>query len=244
VPVLTEKLKNPSVLEAVCELRFRSSDSYTMIPGAMRERLYPKFPSYEILPAATLMGGIPEDFVTVPVPHHRFKSEVPNALVQTGPRLLTVNMLPVYAGYEVFRDIILFGLAQYRTAANPTEIVRVGLRYINHLKALDTEESLSEFVNVALQCPKSLPSPPKETAVRLLFSYGDLGTLSLALAFPSRTGQGDHGTLLDLDFYLSDPQRFAIEDFPSWLDRAHDVAYQAFASTVSEKTFARLKGGS
>lgn len=56
MPRVTEKLRYPSVLEAVCELRFASSDSYTMIPGAMKERLLPRFPSHEVLPAATLMG--------------------------------------------------------------------------------------------------------------------------------------------------------------------------------------------
>jgi uncharacterized protein (TIGR04255 family) len=213
-----------------------------MIPGAMRERLSPKFPNLEILPAATLMGAIPEEIVLAPIPHHRFRRQNPDALVQTGPRLLTVNVLPIYPGYEVFRDLILYSIDHFRVVANPQEIVRVGLRYINHLKATEAGGSLSDFVNVTLGYPKPLPSPAQETGVKILFSYGDLGTLSLAIAFPARTAQGDYGTLLDLDFYLADPTRFTLGDFPSWLDRAHEVIYRAFVSTVSGRTLARLKG--
>jgi len=213
-----------------------------MIPGAMRERLAPRFPNLEILPAATLMGAVPEEIVIAPIPHHRFRSQKPDALVQTGPRLLTVNVLPIYPGYEEFRELIVFSVDHFRAVANPQEIVRVGLRYINLLKSSEAGGSLSEFVNVTLGYPKLLPSPPQETGVKILFPYGDLGTLSLAIAFPARTAQGDFGTLVDLDFYLADPARFTLGEFPSWLDRAHEVIYQAFVSTVSETTLARLKG--
>ena len=60
-------------------------------------------------------------------PYHRFKSQDPNALVQTGPRLLTVNILPVYPSFEVFRELILYTLKHYREVAEPGNLTRVGL---------------------------------------------------------------------------------------------------------------------
>lgn len=163
--------------------------------------------------------------------------------MQTGPRLLTVNVLPEYPGFQVFRDLILFSLEQYRQVANPRNVARVGLRYINHLGAAASGSGLGELLKLALDYPRALPSPPQETAVRLVFGFGELGNLSLAVAFPSRTTQGDYGALLDLDFFLADPQRFSLDEFPSWLDRAHDVIYDGFVSTVSEKALDRMKGG-
>ncbi|MBI1956135.1 MAG: TIGR04255 family protein [Acidobacteria bacterium] len=160
VPVATEKLKSPAVVEAVCELRFAKGLSYTMVPGGMRERLLPKFSSFEVLPTSMLMGGIPDEGMIPPVPHHRFKSASPNALVQTGPRLLTVNVLSKYPTFEVFRELILFALDQYRKVADPGNPTRVGLRYINHIQASSNGSEFSDYLNCSFTYPKQLAHPP------------------------------------------------------------------------------------
>lgn len=242
MPVATEKLKHPSVMEAVCEFRFASGISYTIIPGAMRERLRPKFPSSEVLPTAQLLGGIPDEVMMPQVPHHRFRSHDPNALVQTGPRLLTVNVLPVYPTFEVFRDLILYALGHYKEVAEAGNPVRVGLRYINHIQSAQTELDLSSYLKCSLSYPKELPHPPQEISARLVLSYGELGTLGLAIAFPARTAQGELGALLDLDFSWSEPKDFDLDRFPDWLDEAHQVIYSAFTSTVLEQIMSQMRG--
>jgi uncharacterized protein (TIGR04255 family) len=238
----TEKLRNPAIIEAVCEFRFASGSSYTVIPGAMMERLRSQFPEHEILPTASIMSGLSDHVILPPVPHHRFKSHKPNALVQTGPRLLTVNILPTYPGFEVFRELILEVLEQYQAVANPGNPSRIGLRYINHIAASGSAEGISDYFNYRLEYPETLPHPSHETSVRLVFSYGNLGTLALAVAFPAQTGQGQIGALLDLDFSVSDPKDFDLRSFPEWLDEAHGFIYQAFISTVAEKVMSRMRG--
>ncbi len=238
----TEKLKHPSIVEAVCELRFAKGVSYTMIPGAMRERLRSKFPAFDVLSAATFFGGIPEEVKTPMMPYHRFKSQDPNALVQTGPRLLTVNILPVYPSFEVFRELILYTLKHYREVAEPGNPTRVGLRYINHIRTSENGNNLSDYLKCSFSYPDQLTRPPQEIAARLLLSYGKLGTLGLAVSFPSRIGQGEYGALLDLDFYLSDPTEFDLNAFEKWLDGAHERIYAAFTSTVQESIMNRIRG--
>ncbi len=166
----TDKLRNPAVIEAVCEFRFASGSSYTVVPGAMMERLRSRFPEHEVLPTASIMAGLSDQMILPPVPLHRFKSQTPNALVQTGPRLLTVNILPVYPGFEVFRDLILSVLEQYQAVANPGSPSRIGLRYINHIAGSMSTETLSDYFNYRLEYPETLPRPSQETSVRLVFS--------------------------------------------------------------------------
>ncbi len=240
--VATEKLKHPSVVEAVCELRFAGGVSYTMVPGAMRERLRSKFPTFEVLPTARFMGGIPEEVMTPAVPQHRFKSQKPNALVQTGPRLLTVNILPVYPSFETFRELILYALQHYRDVAEPGSPVRVGLRYINHIRSSEINGNLTDYLKCSFDYPSQLPHPAQETAARILLPYGQLGTLGLAVSFPSRVGQGEPGALLDLDFFLNDPPDFQLDQFPDWLDGAHSTIYEAFTSTVLDRIMSRMRG--
>jgi len=242
VPVPTEKLKHPSVVEAICEFRFAKGVSYTMIPGAMRERLRPRFPSFEVLPTASLMAGIPEEVMVPQPPHHRFKSQAPNSLVQTGPRLLTVNVLPVYPTFEVFRELILFALGHYREVAESGNPNRVRLRYINHIPWSVGGDDVSGYLKVPITYPRELPHPPQEVAARLLLPYGELGTLGLAIAFPARTGQGEIGALLDLDFSWSEPKEFDLDGFPDWLNKAHEIIYTAFTSTVLEQILSEMRG--
>jgi len=212
-----------------------------MVPGAIAERLRRQFPRYEVLPGASL-ASLPEEVPTPPVPHHRFRSDDPNALIQTGPRLLTVNMLPTYQGFEVFRELILTVLEHYCSVANPGNPMRVGLRYINLIRLVEGQGSLNDYLKCTFSYPEELPRPPRELAARLLFDYAEKGTLGLSIAFPSRIGDGAKGTLLDLDFFWSGPPEFPLEQFSSWLDEAHGIIYTAFLSTLHRSVVERLRG--
>jgi len=238
VAITTEKLSRPSVVEAVCEFRFARGVSYTLIPGGMRERLRGTFSSYEVLPVANFLGPLPEEMALPPMPHHRFRSQPPNSLVQTGPRLLTVNVLPVYPTFEVFRELILGVLQSYRDVAESGDPVSVGLRYINHIPRAEGGDSISSYVRCSIDYPAELPHPPQESAARVVVPYPEVGSLSMAVSFPAQVGTGEIGALLDLAFTRAEPSSFDKDKFPDWLDRAHDIIYAAFTSTLLEPILA------
>lgn len=240
--IATEKLNHPAIVEAVCEFRFVKGISYTMIPGAMSERLRAKFSTSEVLPTASLLAGFPDEGMVPQVPHHRFRSQQPNALVQTGPRLLTVNMLPVYPGFEIFRDLILYVLQQYREIAQSGNPVRVGLRYINHIVSSSADRSLGKYLRCEISYPNELPHPPAEVSTRLALPYGELGTLGLVVGFPSQNAKGEIGALLDLDFSWTELKDFDLDRFPDWLDQAHGIIYSAFIATVLEQIMSQMRG--
>ena len=242
MPVATEKLRHPPVVEAVCEFRFARGVSYSLVPGAIAERLRHQFPKHEVLPAASFMAAIPDEVPIPSVPHHRFRSDSPNALIQTGPRLLTINVLPVYPGFEVFRQMILNVLEHYRIVANPGSPTRVGLRYINFIRSAQERDALSSYLKCSFGYPSELPQPPRETAARLLLGYGESGTLGLSVAYPSRIGEGEQGTLLDLDFFWNGPSEFPLDEFQAWLGEAHKIIYAAFISTVREEIMTKFRG--
>lgn len=230
--IKTEKLKRPLVVEAMCEFRFARGVSYTLVPGAMRERLRETFPLHEVLPAASFLGTLPEGIALPPIPYHRFRSQSPNALVQTGPRLLTVNVLPVYPTFEVFRDLILRVLESYRDVAESGDPVSVGLRYINHIPQSEGGNNIGSYLKCSIDYPGGLPHPPQETAARIVVQYPEVGSLSMAVSFPAQVGTGESGALLDLSFNQAESSSFDSDKFPDWLDHAHEIIYVAFTSTV------------
>jgi uncharacterized protein (TIGR04255 family) len=238
---VTDKLRHPSIVEAVCELRFKSGVSYTLVPGAMRERLRDTYSEFEVLPPATMLMGIPDEAAPV-VPHHRFKRKSPNLLIQTGPRLLTINVLPLYPHFEVYRKEILTALEHYKAVAEPGSLVRVGLRYINQLHGPDTNpRDIDSYLKCNFSYPNDLVHPAKEFAARILLPYKNFGTLALAVSFPSQTPQGEIAATLDMDFYWSEGDQFNLSEFPAWLQAAHDIIYEAFTSMVADALLRKMK---
>ena len=240
-PTVTDKLRHPSIVEAVCELRFKSGVSYSLVPGAMRERLRDTYSEFEVLPHAAMMAAIPDEAAPV-VPHHRFKRTNPNLVIQTGPRLLTVNALPLYPNFEVYREEILTALTHYKAIAEPGNPVRVGLRYINQLHGPDeSPHDIGSYLRCAFSYPDGLAHPPSESAARVLLPYQGFGSLALAVSFPSQTPQGQTAATLDMDFYWGEGQEFDLSEFPNWLQAAHDIIYKAFTTTVSERLLRKMK---
>lgn len=209
----------------------------------MRERLRERFPEYEVLPTASLMGGVPDEILPPQIPHHRFRSRSPNALVQTGPRLLTINVLPDYPTFDVFRGLIHLVLDHYSQIAEAGSPTRVGLRYINHFPSLPGRTDVADYLKIPISYPGDLPHPPAEVSARFVLPHGDLGSLGLAIGFPARLPDGRVGALLDLDFSWSEPKEFNLDRFPDWLNEAHDVIYSTFVATVVEAVMNQLRGG-
>jgi uncharacterized protein (TIGR04255 family) len=207
----------------------------------MRERLRDSYPEFEVLPTATMLMGIPDEASPV-APHHRFKRKSPNLLIQTGPRLLTVNVLPLYPHFETYRAEILSALEHYKAVAEPGDPVRVGLRYINQLHGPDANpRDLQSYLKCAFSYPASLVHPEKELAARVLLPYKKFGTLALAVSFPSQTPQGEIAATLDMDFYWNEGDHFNLSEFPDWLQAAHDFIYQAFTSIVADALLQKMK---
>ena len=94
---------------------------------------------------------------------------------------------------------------------------------------------------MSLHYPPELEKSPQEISARLTFPFGDLGTLALAIGFPASSDRGSFGVLLDLDLYRDNPQ-FELNQFPEWLDEAHDVIHGAFVASVSSEVMTEMRG--
>jgi uncharacterized protein (TIGR04255 family) len=63
----------------------------------------------------------------------------------------------------------------------------------------------------------------------------------MAVSFPAQVGTGEIGALLDLNFTQAEPTSFDKDKFPDWLDRAHEIIYLAFTSTLLEHILAAMR---
>jgi len=63
----------------------------------------------------------------------------------------------------------------------------------------------------------------------------------MAVSFPAQVGTGEIGALLDLNFTQAEPACFDGDKFPDWLDRAHEIIYRAFTSTLLDRILADMR---
>jgi uncharacterized protein (TIGR04255 family) len=133
-----------------------------------------------------------------------------------------------------FRDLILQVLESYRDVAEAGDPVSVGLRYINHIPESEGGSSIDAYFRWSVEYPRNLPHPPHESAARVVLQYPDVGSLNVAVSFPAGVGIGERRALLDLSLAQAEPSSFDREKFPDWLDRAHEIIYAAFTSTILE----------
>lgn len=75
----------------------------------------------------------------------RFKRKDRPLMLQLGPNVFTVNILPKYPGWDSMRQV--------REALKPAKNMRIGLRYINKLTVTDINETPGEWFKTSDYLP-------------------------------------------------------------------------------------------
>lgn len=228
-----EQLQNSPLVEALVEVRAECKVPYALVPGGLNTVLV-GFPRIEESGNAVL-GPIQLSNQAF----HRFRSEDGHRLIQCGPGLFTANIIGDYGEYSTFEDLVRTGFEAFQRVAVPQKILRVGVRYINHLRA-DLLQEIEDPINLQCIFPREMPTS-SGLNMRGLFPYKE-GTLGFALANPHELADGSTGCLLDYDFYVGEPSFENLDDCLPWIRAGHDIIYQAFRSTISEALHECLKG--
>jgi uncharacterized protein (TIGR04255 family) len=231
----------PPLQEALCEFRFRGDTSWDWtVPGMLWERIGSEFPRKEsktVLPKELLEAGdLPLELRQATV-RAQFFSESGSRLVQVGPDLLTVNVLPPYPGWIEFRPLILRVLETYREIAAPAQVERIGLRYINRVTVPSAEIELSDYFRAAIGTPSAgVGRLAGFLSVADFQHEGDAARLRYQFGSVEPGGPGESAYLVDLDAFV------AADGVPDWpllsgaLDRLHEIVEQAFEGTFTDRT--------
>lgn len=233
-----EQLSKPPLVEALVELRARHETPYAAVFGGMFAAISHQFPTVEDLAPSI---GVGPDGVQ-PTPVHRFRSKDGMRLIQTGPHLLTVNVLGDYGRFEDFEELLRFAFEAFVNAARPHVCDRIGVRYINHI-----DESLygtSDPLTVKTTYPGEVVQRPAGIAMRAIFDFPkSRGQLGLATSFPTEV-KGRRGCLIDLDFFAKSPA-FAspgnMNECLDWIRVAHDEIYQVFRAVIAPDVYKKLR---
>ncbi len=243
-----EKLKNPPLIEAVCEFRWVETSPWDWtIPGQLFERIKEDFPDRSELGFAQPrqaddQGANIVQTVAVPL-LVRLSRRDGSAIVQIGQRLLSVNCLKPYPTWESFKSLIIQIYGEYSTVAEPTALDRVGLRYINRMDVPEGDFQIEDYLNMGCSSEWLTKYPFASFYQRYEVVMSSPDRILVHQTALDRY-DGKRAIMLDLDIGMRNIGTVETGlSLDALLDAAHDKVLEAFVSSVNPDLYERMKRG-
>lgn len=243
---------NPPIRDVVCEFRFEEDGHWDgAAPGLIYAAMSDDFPRRWAV----------ENPVPPSVPARGSPSTVPPALQQlelrfgppeglrfwrstdesgffsVGPYRLSIHHFAPYPSWKSFSETIDKGFRSYRDVLNPTKVQRIGLRYINAIDLGQSRVSLEDCFDfypfVGNHIPQDLSG--FHCRVQILFEdKRDALTLQMWQA-PRPEGESVE-VILDLDYFLAQPNKLELDQTTEWLETGHSNVERVFEGCLKDPT--------
>lgn len=230
------RYKNPPIVEALCEFRFDPDSPWDLtMPGLIYEKVRDTFPKRHQVKVVDV-GIAPQTLGRVRATDRvQFLDEDEKALIQISPHFLAVNHLEPYPSWEEFLPLIESGLEAYRGVADPKDIHRIGLRYINRIEFAEQRIDLEDYFEFYPFVGPKLPQLFGPFIVGIQVPYDDRHILKLSLTMAHTETPNTIAVALDLDYSLVKPGEVALDNVFEWLSVAHDRIEDAFEACITDR---------
>jgi uncharacterized protein (TIGR04255 family) len=205
------QLAHAPIVEAV--IHWQARPQHPFAPNTLREELAAKLPEFpkcdpiQQFELSALVSGTPEVEPQVRQQKawngFRLTSADGGYIAQFVRDGLVFSRTEPYAHWGEFTTEARRAWQVYREVAAPLEIQRLGVRFINHLKAA-TPENLADFLREPPTCPSNLPL--KEFVYQSTFAVPDypFGVRVIKVLQPPGVPQSS-GLFLDCDVFTTKP---------------------------------------
>jgi uncharacterized protein (TIGR04255 family) len=233
------KYKNPPIVEAVCEYRLTQDTPWDLtIPGLFYERVKDDFSQREqrLVQEAELTRepqGLQHQIRTT----ERILLFAPDRkmLIQLGPRLLVINALKPYPGWEGFKPRIIKAWEALQQVVEVRGLERIGLRYINQIELPTQEVNLEEYFEFYPFVGKRLPQQMVFFILGAEFPYvGDRDRCRVQLT-PAAAKESKIAAILDIDYFLARPRAIEMSEVLDWIEEAHSRVEEIFEGCITDK---------
>ena len=170
-------------------------------------------------------------------------------LIQVGPGIMTVNIVPPYEGWRAFKPTIVQALEQlsthYPLADSLLKIERAELRYIDAFTKRNGFTTYPKFVNERLGFQITLPMgiakstnhPPEESvswAADISFPIRDVANNFGVVRIRPGTVNDQSAAVMECAVRWNDPNGIPFSDLSTWYDKAHQHVSDWFFALAEE----------
>ncbi len=236
---------NPAIREALCEIHFALPEGVAWDSsnfGKFFMHIQSEFPELEPVTSSGLQVQLTSGRVGFlpPQSRMRYKHASRNLLLQLSEGIITINVLPKYAGWTQMQADIEQAWVWTKDVLNPTGITRIGLRYINFIPKASSDElpaawfAPNDYVGGAALA--SQPGFLSRVEVRGALQRHVVVTLGEAAEAEEPI------FVLDMDC-IHEASEDQFLDLSPVLSSLHDTAWQIFSGFVTPRLRAFLEGG-
>ncbi len=237
--MIRRKYANPPVIEAVCEFQFGSDtpwneDMADRIHKPLR-KLFPKSQTAHRLTVQTSTGNgeLTQEARSVNV--LQYLQNDGNKLFQVAPYSLAINHLSPYTSWHEFFPIIQQCFGAYRKVAKPKSFRRIGVRYINKIEITSKRVELEEYFNFYPHLEGDLPKDHGPFFVGVQIPFQDVRDgMKVELTTVVPTEAGNLACILNLDYFLNQPDQVDMQGVFEWVDTAHANIETIFEACIKE----------
>lgn len=247
---MSRQYPNPPIREVVCEFRYQEDGHWDWAaPGLIYSALRSEFPrrlADENLPesavpavqsAELLPPGAPQVGLRfVPQRPLRFWRENDEfGFISVAPYRLSVHHFKPYPPWEDFSEIVGKGVKAYHDVLLPTKAQRIGLRYINDIYLAQGAVVLEEFFDFYPFVGQQIPQNLSRFHCLVQIDFEDSrDALTLQIANAPRPDGDNAQFILDLDYFLVQPDAFALSETAKWLEVAHANLESVFEGCLKD----------
>jgi uncharacterized protein (TIGR04255 family) len=229
--------KHPPITEAVLELRFKSAASMEMIEKAVR-RAAPRY-FYTDPDNAVQLNINPE-------------KQAPEILAQwQGTKLSTLDRADIvifrtsayvcsrlspYPGWDAFRKHAQEGWEDWKKVAGPTEVVRIGLRYINRIDVPAQVVKVEDYLTIVPLMPELGFGPITSYAMQIIRPLTVDDCYLILNSGPIAPPLLDHLSIsLDIDIYRESDIPRREDELWALIDKMRFHKNRVFESLITDK---------
>lgn len=239
--VIPKKLGKEPLMEAICELRFKSDkDSISdLLPGLIFQKLSDRFPKVEKLPASNIPTAVLKND-----PNLRYTPTIKligsQFAIMIGENVFSISCTKPYVGWNDFSSVIMELFSILNGTSLITHCERVSLKYIDILLEKDgfTLDDLN--LNIEIGGDRITTEPVQLRFELKMDKFIDIIQIGYPAEAILNDGQTFHGILIDVDTVsLIMPKDFLINP-KGFLDSAHVINKSSFFNLLKAETIKRL----
>ena len=249
---MSQHYQNPPIREVVCEFRYEEDGHWDgAAPGLVFAAMSSEFPRRLAVerpvppavpagrPPNILLPGLQQLELRVGPPELlRFWRETDESgYFSVGPYRLAVHHFAPspYPSWKRFSETIGKGFQAYTDVLKPTKVQRVGLRYINVIDLGQLSAPLEEYFEFYPFLGHNIPQELSGFHCRVQIHFeGDRDALILQISQAPRPEGESVEVILDLDYFLAQPNEFELDQTAEWLETGHSNIESVFEGCLKD----------
>lgn len=243
--MIPNKLKNDSLLETLCEIRFESEEIQEIVLGRLSDQNIWRGYSKHRLPTSDIPAPIraanPQLQYQATL---EFRSSDGTHVIKIGGNVISCHVVNNYPGWKSFQEDIHGMVHALFSSIDAVNVVRIGFRYINSL----TLEQ--HFINGLESLDLNIVAGQQTITKAVNLNYyiepeNGFGVMT-RIATPDFSGAAgfppDGKAFIDIDVFT--PNEFSESNEKTvlgWIEKAHTIEKEAFFGLIPDTIIEKLK---